>query len=113
MFLKFRNMKKIIFILIIFILINGCNNNSNNIDKKLAKCISEKSVIYISAGCVACAKQRELFGENFDELNVVDCAMEPEKCRDADIIVVPTWIINDNIYKGVQKIEELKELTGC
>ena len=39
--------------------------------------------------------------------------MEPEKCRDADIIVVPTWIINDNIYKGVQKIEELKELTGC
>lgn len=104
-------MKKIIFILILVILISGCNGNS--IDEKLTKCISEKSVIYISNGCIACAKQESLFGENFKELNVIDCAIESEKCREIDITKVPTWLINEKKYEGVQSIEELKELTGC
>jgi len=105
-------MKKIIFVLILITLISGCNN-TNNIDKNLVKCISEKSVVYISSGCVACDKQEKLFGDNFKELNVIDCVFESEKCRQANITAVPTWFIDEKSYKGVQNIDKLKELTGC
>ena len=106
-------MKKLIFILIMILLVSGAGCERNVVDKNLVKCISEKSVVYISSGCVACDKQEKLFGDNFKELNVIDCVFESEKCRQANITAVPTWFINEKSYKGVQSIETLKELTEC
>lgn len=105
-------MKKVVLILITLVLISGCTNNDIS-DKKTTECIAQKSIIYISAGCVACNKQKDLFGENFEYLNSIDCAQDPQKCRDVEIISVPTWIIEGKNYNGVKTIKELKELTGC
>ncbi|MFC1682173.1 hypothetical protein ACFL0X_00980 [Nanoarchaeota archaeon] len=110
---------------------------SENTDEGVAKCIGENSVLYVQLGCHACEKQEELFGENYQYLNVVDCILEGEKCDNVEvelswlsrflcwigvkddcgyelgISATPTWIIDGVDYKGLQSIEKLQELTGC
>jgi len=94
-------------ILIIYII----QRNSHHTEADLIACINSKATLYVSTGCSACKYQEKLFGENFDYLETIDCALTPEKCT--DIQAVPTWIINQKKYVGVQSIEKLKELTGC
>jgi len=77
----------------------------------VTKCIGENSILYTQLGCHACEIQEEIFGENYQNLNVVDCFFEREKCL--EIQATPTWIINQEKYRGAQSIEKLKELTGC
>lgn len=81
------------------------------VDEKTARCIGENSIIYTQLGCHACEAQEDLFGENYKYLNVIDCFYELDKCM--NITATPTWIIDENKYKGLRNIEELKELTGC
>ena len=87
----------------------------NGISSETAKCIGENSILYIQLGCHACQMQENLFGESYQNLNVVDCFYESErqKCIDAGITATPTWIINGEKYTGIQQIEKLKELTSC
>lgn len=84
---------------------------------EIAKCIGEKSILYVQLGCHACAKQEEIFGENYKFLNVVDCFYEKETCIDkiseGGMIQTPTWIINNEKFIGVQSIEKLQNLTKC
>ena len=84
---------------------------SDTPDTKIVKCIGENSELYIQLGCHACEIQEEMFGENYQYINSIDCFYEREKCD--GISATPTWIINGEKYKGVQSIEKLKELTGC
>lgn len=109
-----KDLKKIILIVLILglILISGCTSN-NVVSEKTTKCIANKSTLYIKSGCPDCKKQEELFGENFKYLNIIDCKDEPAKCVEADIVRIPTWIINNTKIVGFQSIKELKELTGC
>ena len=91
-------------------------NTNSNPDSNLAKCIGENSQIFIATGCSACAAQEELFGEDFQYLNVIDCAKNPQECSpiiENQAYSVPTWIINGEKYKGVRSLETLKTLTGC
>jgi hypothetical protein len=83
----------------------------NGVSQDVTKCIGQNSALYIQLGCHACETQKELFGENSEDLTIIDCFYEREKC--ADIQYTPTWIINGKKYIGVQSIEELKEITGC
>jgi len=83
----------------------------NGVSQDVTECIGKNAVLYVQLGCHACETQKELFGENLDKLNIIDCFYEGEKC--SEIQYTPTWIINGKKYVGVQKIEELKELTGC
>ena len=96
-----------IIVLVVFIV----KKDNNNSDAETAKCIALKSKLYVSTGCSACAAQESLFGENFKYLNVIDCAVTPEECK--DITRVPTWIINNKKEEGLKTIENLKNLTGC
>lgn len=80
-------------------------------DEETARCIGENSVLYVRAGCSYCAEQKALFGSSIKYLDIIDCAVQSAKCQ--DIRGVPTWIINDKEYRGVQSIEKLKGLTGC
>ena len=100
-------------LVIYFSFFNGPDGNDNPSMKNLAECLSSKSVVYVSTGCVACAAQKEIFGEDFEYLTSVDCMIEGEKCSDAGITKVPTWFIDGKKYEGVQQIETLKSLTGC
>ena len=100
----------IIFIIVIISII-VLATRGNGVSKELAKCIGENSEFYVQLGCSACEKQKEMFGKNSQYLNIIDCWFEREKCL--EITHVPTWIINEEKYTGVQNIETLKELTGC
>jgi len=79
--------------------------------EEIAKCIGENSELYVQAGCSHCEDQKELFGENYQYLNIIDCFFEIERCE--EITATPTWIIDGKKIAGFQSIEKLQELTGC
>lgn len=92
----------------IFILIKP---TASQVDKETAQCIGENSILYIQLGCPACETQEEMFGNNYQYLNVVDCFFDRELC--SEISSTPTWIIDNIKYERVRIIEKLKELTDC
>lgn len=83
----------------------------SNTSEELAECIGKKSTLYIQLGCHACEAQEKLFGDNYKHLNVIDCFLEKEKC--SGITATPTWKIGEELFKGIQSIENLKKLTRC
>ena len=83
------------------------------VSEETAKCIGENSVLYVQLGCISCEKQKDMFGENVKYINFIDCFYETEKCIESEISTTPTWIINNQKYKGFQDIKKLKELTKC
>jgi hypothetical protein len=101
----------IIIIFVIALALILINLPEKNVEKDLAKCIGENSELYIQLGCHACEYQKELFGSNYEYLNITDCYYEPEKCL--EIPYTPTWIINNQEYVGAKAIEELKNITNC
>ncbi len=86
-------------------------NRGNGASQSTTECIGQNAELYVQLGCHACKIQEEMFGEHAQDLNIIDCWYEKDKC--SDIQYTPTWIINREKYIGVQSIEELKELTGC
>ena len=100
----------IIFVVILLstiILIKPASKTS----EEVVKCIGKNSKLYVQLGCNACKKQEEIFGENKKYLEIIDCWFERDKC--SKITHIPTWVINEKEYVGLQSIEKLKELTGC
>lgn len=88
------------------------NHNQGNQNSDTVECIATRSTLYVSTGCSACASQKQILGDDSEKFNIVDCAVESEKC--AGIITrVPTWEINGQQHIGVRSIEQLKTLTGC
>ena len=84
----------------------------NNVSKSVAKCIGERSTVYVQLGCHWCEKQEKLFGENYKYINSIDCYYEKDpKCL--QIQGTPTWVINNQDYPGMKSIQELKTLTNC
>jgi len=86
---------------------------NEKVSEETAKCIGQKSKLYVQLGCSACVKQEKIFGDSYQYLNRTDCWFEREKCLEAEISATPTWIINGKSYIGVQTIEKLKELAEC
>ncbi|MDA3836482.1 MAG: hypothetical protein PF542_02565 [Nanoarchaeota archaeon] len=80
-------------------------------DIEVAKCIGEKSTLYVQLGCSHCIEQEEMFGDNFQYLNTIDCFYESEKC--AEVTGTPMWKIGMRKISGVQTIEQLRALTNC
>lgn len=70
----------------------GCTQNNLT---EAAKCISEKTTLYTQLGCHACQEQEEMFGDDYQYLNAVDCYTFPKKCMDNKIRATPTWVIKD------------------
>ena len=89
------------------------NKNNPKTPEDVVKCIGENSELYVQLGCHACQIQEDMFRENYQYINKIDCFYERDKCAEEEIEATPTWIINGQKYKGVQSIEKLKELTGC
>ena len=107
-----KNVINIVIILAVIIFALAIlNRPSPDTPVEIAKCIGENSVLYVQFGCPPCGIQEEMFGENYQYLNIIDCFYEREKC--SEIEATPTWIIKNQKYRGVQSIEKLKELTGC
>jgi hypothetical protein len=103
----------IIFVAVIVIAFFALNKNPVKTDSETVKCIGSKSILYTQLGCHACKTQEEMFGENYQYLNKIDCWYENQPCIDNNITATPTWIIKNEKIVGVQSIDKLKELTGC
>lgn len=113
-----KNIKKISLIitisvfLIIGIVVFILMNNKTVISESDAKLIGNNSILYTQVGCGHCLIQEQMFGENIKYLNVVDCFKEENRkeCSDKEIVVTPTWLINNIKYEGVKSLKELKEI---
>lgn len=99
-----------LFILILILIRNSPHPDTT---EEVAQCIGKRAVLYTQLGCHACETQEQMFGENYQYLNVVDCFYDRETCTEKQIEYTPTWIINNEKIIGVQSIEELQKLTGC
>ena len=102
-----------VILIVVIIAIAVMTRSHPETDKEITKCIGENSVLYTQLGCHACELQEDLFGENYQYLNTIDCFFKQEACIEKEIRATPTWIIKEEKYVGVQSIEQLKELTGC
>lgn len=101
----------IVIIAVIGLAIIIMNKQSPETSKEIAECIGENSKLYVQLGCHACEAQEELFGDNYQYLDIIDCWFEQNKC--GEIESTPMWIIKGDKYTGVQQISTLQELTGC
>jgi parvulin-like peptidyl-prolyl isomerase len=90
-----------------------------NLDN-FAKCLTDKGVKFYGAyWCPHCENNKELFGDSFQYVTYVECAVEgqpqvqTEACNDAGISGYPTWVVNEKQYPGEQTLDSLAKLSGC
>lgn len=86
----------------------------------LAICLSESNVkVYCSLDCVACERQKEIFGDAFSRLDWIECSSGEnwsEECITADINDVPTWSfpkdleIKNNLLSCSECVKESEEI---
>lgn len=67
-------------------------------------------------------RQMSLFGDSLGLIETsgiyVECNSrgynpKVDKCREANLVVYPTWIINGKNQNGIQGFNKLSDLTGC
>ncbi len=96
---------------------NGCvsGNIIASKDKaEFAKCLTENNaVLYSAYGCSHCQNQKEMFGDEFQYINYVECTEKTTECNNAGVRGYPTWIINGQLLEGAQSFQTLAKLTGC
>lgn len=94
---------------------------------EFAQCLSDKGcVMYGSARCQYCGKQRKSFGDAFDKyITEIECDAreednDAERCIELEIEKTPTWMIEDGsgnvidrLESGYKTLEELSEWSGC
>jgi len=96
-----------------FVIKDDENTSEGQLDG-FAKCLSEKeAILFINEGCPYCAKQKEIFGNSVQYLDIVKCEEYGGTCSENKIDRVPTWLINGEKYVGVQTLESLFEISGC
>jgi len=99
-------------IIAIILLINYVKSNGDHTEETY-KCIAQNSILIVSKICGHCANQKALLGDYLDLFNLIDIQEHPEVWEQYDLIGVPTWVINNQTYPGVQSIDKLKQITGC
>lgn len=62
--------------------------------------------MYGTETCPHCQKQKEMFGEYFENIEYVECSEEQQICRDSGIPGVPHWKIEGQDYKGTKKLKD-------
>jgi glutaredoxin len=116
--MKFKEMGVIAILAIVVIgIITGIYliKGNGNVDEDVLKCIAQKSKVFVSPTCPACAGQKQILGDNFEDfeiINIYDPAND-EEVKKYDFSHIPAWVINEKVFEGVKTIEELKELSGC
>jgi len=83
--------------------------------EQLAQCLTDRGwVMYGTAWCSNCKKQREEFGSTFSYINEIDCDEQTSICRNKNIKGYPVWEGPDGQqYPGGKYLEELENMSGC
>ena len=80
----------------------------------LGECLTSKGAVMFGAdNCENCANQKKLFGEDFSNVNYVNCEFNFEECRRKGISMYPVWALNDKILMGTQTLSSLSKFAGC
>ncbi len=85
-----------------------------------AKCLAGKQAkMYGLYWCPHCADQKRMFGESFQNIPYIECAIRgshelaPE-CKAAGVKLFPSWQFGSEAPKeGVLSLDELSQKTGC
>jgi len=89
---------------------------ANPAKDEFAKCITSKGfVMYGSATCSHCLKEKAAFGPAFQYVKYVECPANPALCSAKNIEGFPTWedSVNQKLYPGEQGLIKLSQLSGC
>ena len=85
--------------------------------KDFMKCLKEKGVIlYSKENCPECKEQKAYFGDDFKDLEYIDCDKSRVTCPLNGINTYPTWYLGSRLgikRKGVKDLPTLAKLTGC
>jgi len=77
----------------------------------IVKCMNTEGVeLYCSTSSSNCLRQKEELGDEFNQINYVECAENPEECGDLNL---PAWKIDNRFYFGIQDLGKLSEMSGC
>jgi glutaredoxin len=80
--------------------------------------IANNVSFYGAYWCDHCQKQKSLFGAAAAaKLPYIECAADGEKsqrqlCKDKNIQMFPTWVINGKYFTGTKDLKEIAKLTG-
>ncbi len=81
---------------------------------EFAQCLTERgAVMYGAEWCRYCKRQKEMFGSSFEFINYVECPEDQQICDQEGVKGYPTWIINGEVYRGLQDFSTLATATGC
>ncbi|MBD3328150.1 hypothetical protein GF340_02480 [Candidatus Peregrinibacteria bacterium] len=69
--------------------------------------------MYGTDTCSSCKQQKQLLGEDFEQVHYVNCFFSLDSCRKKEIKAYPTWEKNGKLVVGIQTPTELAELSGC
>lgn len=97
------------------------NGGDSDLRQTLAQCLTDNNaVIYNAYWCPHCANQERRFGNAWDTVTQVECAVPgnprvmSDACKDAGIEGYPTWVFSDGTrLDGDQELSELAEVAGC
>jgi hypothetical protein len=85
--------------------------------KELVKCMKQKGVILFSIeDCEGCKTQKAYFGEDFKDVEYIDCKKNKITCPLRGIKEYPTWYLGSTLgikKTGVKDLASLGKLTGC
>ena len=83
--------------------------------ESLINCLKTKNfTIYGSKTCPYCLDLVNLFG-GYEKVApiYVECSDQKEICQEKDIALVPTILINDEVYEGEKTLQAFASRTQC
>lgn len=103
---------KIIIGSIFLLLLAGCGGGPY---KEFAQCLTDANVVmYGTDWCSHCTDQKDMFGDDFDYIEFVNCDFNSEECSAAGVYGYPTWTIDGELLgAGVQTFQDLGEAASC
>lgn len=107
----------ILLILIFFIIIQIINlpktiPSTTQDLKNFTSCLNKNNVrMYGSIKNINSVSQMEMFGSSLENLNYIDCSERNENCR--EILILPSWKIDNKLIHGAVSLEVLSKLTEC
>lgn len=98
----------------LFLFLNRERENQRDLTS-FARCLAEKNItMYGLKNCSYCRQEKANFGKAFQYVPYIECDSEPQKCLEAKIESVPTWLWPDGKRViGYQGLEKLAKESGC
>ena len=83
-------------------------------DLSFGTCLTERGLsMYGADTCSSCQYQKSLFGNDFENVDYVNCQFNVSKCNANSIEKYPTWLVAGQRLVGAQSLEALSEMSGC